>query len=240
MSTVNQYPKYSELKTLTEPEWLFWIIRGCGHAYGLLIYKHERWIKDRLYFLMHNKTGEKEVYQRFLIRMWKALLRGLYKQTEDGDFRHWMGTILKNMVNEYRRRPKKFVEMTEETEPLLPAMQDTNIQKYEWANDLEKLEYGLREDYRDLFNMKAVGELSIKEIAEIVHKSEGTVKSGIQRGREYLKKQLAGYYLNRRIKKHTPVKLGAEQKKSALSLRSVNDDNNLHTWKLHGGKWIVN
>jgi RNA polymerase sigma-70 factor, ECF subfamily len=235
MKKISSVLSLSELKLLSDAKLIALIKRGNRPAFDALVRHYENWIKARLYFLMHNRDDEKEVYQLFLIGLWNLLRRGKYH--EKGAFKHWMGTILSNLVKKYHRRKKEFIEYDTAVEEMYKlAAPDKNIQQFEMDLDLASMQYGMREDEILAVNYKIKNDLSDKQIMQLMQKSKGAVASDVHRGRESLKKKLR-YYLSPRKKKHKVVKLNAEERKN-LSNSSI-DEVGLHTWRLHNGKWMM-
>jgi RNA polymerase sigma factor (sigma-70 family) len=233
----NPRPVFSRLKRLPDNKLIFLVKRGSRLAFDVLIMRYTVWVKQKLHSIVYDKAAAGEIYSLFLIGLWKAFNKGKY--VDEGAFEPWMKKVLVNFIRQVLRRKKNGIAYDEAERIFMLAEQDVAIQKYEWANDIEKLKYGLHEDYLAIFKMKAFGQLTNKEIAEIAHKSVGTVKSALHRSREHFQKQLAGAYLNPGIKKHTLVKLNTNQKEKVRRYVSANDDNDLHTWRLHGGRWVT-
>jgi RNA polymerase sigma factor (sigma-70 family) len=228
---------FSRLQKLPDNKLIFLIKRGSRLSFDVLIMRYAKWLKAKLHSIVFNRELAQEIYQLFLIGLWNAFRKGAY--TDKGAFQPWMRSVLMNFIRQVLRRKKITIEYDEAEEVFKLAVEDESFQKYEWLNDLASLEYGLREDYRDEFNMRAIGQLSYKEIAEITHQSVAKVKSDIHRGKQFLQKQLSRYFLNRRTKKHIPVQLTVEEKEHVRKSISVNDDQDQHIWKQHAGSSVT-
>lgn len=94
----------------------------------------------------------------------------------------WMITITKNEALKIR---KKRLELpgNEEVERLLQPVIDSH-------NELWNIVQTLKEEYRLVVVLFYYNGLSIRDISEVLDIPEGTVKSRLNRGREFLKKAL--------------------------------------------------
>ncbi len=210
------------------------IRRGSRPAFDAMIHHHDKWLLDKLFFRFHDWNKEKEVYQDFRIRLWNTIRKGLYH--DEGNLRNWLGKMLLNVARQFTRRKRNFVEINPETEGVfLPSCEDGKVLQLETDDELRNLEYGLKEDERDVLNLKYYGDLSDKEIAEITHKSLSATKSKLHRARVQMQKQLP-YHLGGKKKRHHFRKLNAAARKKIYV--SANDDQDQHVWRKHAGHWV--
>ncbi len=111
-----------------------------------------------------------------------AILKG-YEHLEElknpNKFKAWMITITKNEALQLIRK-RLTLPGDEKVEEMLEPVHDT-------YNELWDIVQNLKEEYRLVIVLFYYNHLSMKEIAEVLNISLGTVKSRLNRGREFLK-----------------------------------------------------
>lgn len=98
-------------------------------------------------------------------------------------FRQWIMMITANEAKHIFRKRKR-VELTEDVSRYGMSQND----KYD---ELWDIILTLDEKYRSVIILFYYDQMKIKEISEILHITEGTVKSRMSRAKDILKKQLA-------------------------------------------------
>lgn len=155
--------------------------------------------------LQNNRRYQKELYDRFSGKMYAVCMRYMgnaddaqdvlqdgfikvYKNLErfrhEGSFEGWMRRIFVNTAIEQLRknRPNQSLSETEERieMPAVGAVDRLN------EKDLLQLIGELSPGYRSVFNLYVIEGMGHKEIAELLHISEGTSKSQLARARMIL------------------------------------------------------
>lgn len=113
-------------------------------------------------------------------------------------FSSWLYKIASNEVNDYFRKGKrKTISLGKIAEPESPTNLATEVieaekelEKYESFLEINKKIKQLPVAYQEVIVFKFFEKKKVKEIAQILEKKEGTVKSLIHRGLEKLKKEL--------------------------------------------------
>ncbi len=111
----------------------------------------------------------------------------------DNEFRAWLFTIAHHRVIDDRRRAsRRRVEVNCEELPDAGGPADTEAEAIEAveADNVARLVDRLPNDQRDVLLMRLVGDLSVRDVANAVGKSEGAVKSLQRRGVNRLRKLL--------------------------------------------------
>ncbi|MCM1542829.1 MAG: sigma-70 family RNA polymerase sigma factor [Blautia sp.] len=114
-----------------------------------------------------------------------AILNGYEHLTQlknPNKFKSWMITITKNEALKLRNKRLELLG-DENVERLLPPVQDSH-------NELWDIVQTLKEEYRIVVVLFYYNNLSLREISRVLDIPVGTVKSRLNRGREFLKEAL--------------------------------------------------
>lgn len=137
------------------------------------------------FFKLNDREQAKDLVQDAFMRAWNYLERG----TDVGNIRAFLYKILANLViDEYRKRkPSDSLETLHET-GFDPAFDDTD----RWVDIIDgsqaiDLIREIPQPYGEAVFMRYVQELSLGEIAEIMHESENTIAVRIHRGMNKLR-----------------------------------------------------
>lgn len=134
-----------------------------------------------------NKQDTEDLVQDTIIKAYKS-----FHQLEDrGKCRAWLTSILYNtFVNKYRKEI-----------PIIPLEEDiiyeedpeTEILRGVMDQEVSKALLELPEEYLHVIILSDIGDVSYKEIAEILGVPIGTVRSRLSRGRKILRAKLHRY-----------------------------------------------
>lgn len=114
-----------------------------------------------------------------------AILNGyehLIQLKNPNKFKSWMITITKNEALKIRNKRLELLG-DENVERLLPPVQDSH-------NELWDVVQTLKEEYRIVVVLFYYNNLSLRDISKMLDIPVGTVKSRLNRGREFLKEAL--------------------------------------------------
>ena len=114
-----------------------------------------------------------------------AILSGYEHLTQlknSNKFKSWMITITKNEALKLRRKRME-LPGEEKVERMLPPVQDSH-------NELWDIVQTLKEEYRIVVVLFYYNNLSLRDISAVLDIPVGTVKSRLNRGREFLKEAL--------------------------------------------------
>ena len=161
-------------------------------AFGILFERHY----PAIFAYIHRRVGDWDAANDLTSEVFLKAFKGLWKYRCQGvPFSAWLFRIATNEVRMHFRKGTRptlsLDQMSEECgfEPLDPA--SLEAEKLEAERKLQEYEdfllvrekvllLGLK--YQDVIALRYFEQKSIKEIAEILHKREGTVKSLLSRG----------------------------------------------------------
>jgi RNA polymerase sigma-70 factor, ECF subfamily len=166
--------------------------KGDQHAFAALVDEHQRYIYNLALRVLKDENEALDLTQETFVRAWTALpnFRG------QSQFRTWLYRIATNLC--YNRLPNLRRSLTELGEDVLEEIPETSMD-----NPAHKMEAGeikarlyqaidrLDSHYKLLITLRYQNELSYEEIASTLNLPLGTVKTGIFRAKEHLRKALA-------------------------------------------------
>ena len=144
-------------------------------------------------FQTSNKETALDIAQDTFIKTWQYLQKG----AEVENIKAFLYRVAKNLIIDHRRKKKSSsldqileagVDFTEEENVLEEKEKD-----FEKAQDKERVLKAIEkidEKYKEILLMRYIEEMSIKEIGDILDKSQNHVSVMIHRGVEKLKKLL--------------------------------------------------
>lgn len=128
--------------------------------------------------MLENEEDAADAIQETVLKCWQKI--GQLKREEY--FRTWLTRILINQCKDILRGRKKYI--------LVEDIPETGYEDQYFMNEWKTLLSSLDEKYRIVMELYYVDEFSTKEIAFMLHITEGNVRSRMSRGR----KQLEQYY----------------------------------------------
>ena len=128
--------------------------------------------------ILKNETDTEDAVCNAILKAYEHL----DELKEPGKFKAWLITITRNEALQIIRK-RLSLPGNEKVEALLGASYDNH-------DELWDVVQNLKEEYRIVIVLYYYGELSIKEIEEVLNIPIGTVKSRMNRGREMLKELL--------------------------------------------------
>ncbi len=146
-------------------------------AYADALFRH-------CYFRIYDRELAKDLVQEVFCRTWVYLSQG----KEIKNIRAFLYRVLHNVIVDEvkKKKPVSLDQLTEEgfspKDESVPDLEQQNIAK----EVIQKLEL-LDEQYRSIFQMRFIDDLSPKEIATILEISENVVSVRIHRGMDKLR-----------------------------------------------------
>ena len=157
---------------------------GDNNALGILVKRHHKKFCNQAYWYTKNVEISKDIAQD----SWGVIIKKLKGLRDPNCFSSWALRIVTRKSLDFIRQhgnrevPLKSYGMVGETEPHETADNEVQI--------LRKAIKRLPEDQQIVLRLFYTQEYSLKEIAEILNLSVGTVKSRLYHAREKLKKIL--------------------------------------------------
>ena len=115
-------------------------------------------------------------------------VRSIHRYDETCKISTWLFAIAKNQLSVYRRKHPKMDEWENEVISVPSAEQDV-INESSRIELMKKL-HECQEPYREILYLRLFGNLSFKEIGEIMGKTENWARVTFYRGKEKLKKEI--------------------------------------------------
>lgn len=176
------------------------------HCNDALTEIHERYAQKVLGFFLRMTNGNAEKSQDLVQDLFLRLLEKHHLFDPKKSFYTWMFTIASNMVkSSYREKSHAEIDPNQKVLNDQAHWSENRIDKALFHDALKHALEQLEEFHRLPFVLRYMEELSVKEIAEILLISEGTVKSRLFYGTRKMAE-----YLN----EFTPEQLGKEFKLS--------------------------
>lgn len=170
--------------------------KGDHEAFGALVSEHQRYVYNLILRVVRNEEEALDLAQETFIRAWTALpnFRG------QSQFRTWLYRIATNLC--YNRLPHLRRSLSDLGDDVIAEVPENNPAFDNPAHSLESRELRtylhraideLEENYRLLLSLRYQNELSYEEIASTLNLPLGTVKTGLFRAKEQLRRALERY-----------------------------------------------
>lgn len=145
-----------------------------------------------VYKFLMSKTGDEDLSEELTQETFYQAVKSIGRYDESKcSVSTWLCAIAKNQLSVYYRKHPK-------TEPLeeivgITASAEDDLMKAENRVELLKKLHSCPEPYREVMYLRIYGDLSFREIGEIMGFSENRARVTFYRGKEKLRKELAEY-----------------------------------------------
>jgi RNA polymerase sigma-70 factor (ECF subfamily) len=166
-------------------------LRGNRHAFDSIVERYTPLLFSLAYRMMGNREDAEEAVQEIFFKTYRAL--DSFKLSNR--FHPWLYTIALNHLRSCLRRRKRksmikiipFVEGSPGEMPSLTQQRpEEEVEQRAGEHLASKAILGLRREYREVFLLRQVEGLSVREASEILSIPEGTVKTYLHRARKDL------------------------------------------------------
>ena len=166
--------------------------KGDQDAFAALVDEHQRYVYNLALRVVKDENEALDLAQETFLRAWIALpnFRG------QSQFRTWLYRIATNLC--YNRLPNLRRSLNDLGDDVMEDIPESlfNTPAHEFESSetrcyLHRAIEDLDENYRLLITLRYQNELSYEEIASTLNLPLGTVKTGIFRAKEQLRKSLA-------------------------------------------------
>jgi RNA polymerase sigma-70 factor (ECF subfamily) len=164
-------------------------------AFGQLIDRFQGDIHRMIYYRIRVRMDAEDLTQDVFVRAYRSISR----LREPERFRSWLFTIAVNRVNDYlrKKRVRSIFKSSDESIEIQPVTTDIQEQpealeqvlKKDFWRHIERITKKLSKMEREVFMLRFMDNLNINEIAQIVKKSESTVKTHLYRALAKFKKE---------------------------------------------------
>ena len=183
-----------------EKEWLRRARTGDLPAFGELVNRHDDYIMRLIRSLAPREEAE-DLWQETFIKAFA----GLAAFREESSFRTWLTRIAIRQCLDHRRQGRwrrlvplpstAFGEAESAPEPPSPdALPDQQALRQEMWHHLHRALAALPDGQRSAFVLKYVQGCTIHEVAEILGKAEGTIKSDLFRAMQRIRQRMQRIY----------------------------------------------
>ncbi len=198
----NTLAAHTELNSLDEEELIARTQKGDTEAFNPLVRKYQPRIYNLIYRCIQNHEAAEDLCQEVFLKAWQALPNFQRRAV----FYSWLHQIAVNCSIDFIRKQSRQIVFATEELTINPDDTFQMLQTHPSPDDiLEKEELGdiIREAVAQLppgqhavFNLRYQEELSIKEIASRLNKSESTIKAHLYHARQNLQDMLRPYLKN--------------------------------------------
>ena len=165
--------------------------KGNHDAFAALVDEHQRYVYNLALRVVKDENEAPDLTQETFVRAWTALpnFKG------QSQFRTWLYRIVTNLC--YNRLPNLRRSLNDLGDDVMEDIPETNFnspasefESNETRQHLKEAIQGLDANYQLLITLRYQNELSYEEIASTLNLPLGTVKTGIFRAKEQLRKSL--------------------------------------------------
>src|SRR5215204_441482 len=165
--------------------------KGDQNAFAMLVDEHQQYVYNLALRVLKNEEEALDLAQETFVRAWTALpnFRG------QSQFRTWLYRIVTNLC--YNRLPNLRRSLNDLGDDVMEEIPETNFnapasefETNETRKYLHQAIDSLDANYKLLITLRYQNELSYDEIATTLNLPLGTVKTGIFRAKEQLRKSL--------------------------------------------------
>jgi RNA polymerase sigma-70 factor (ECF subfamily) len=185
-------------QTSSEVEALLRARVGDASAYGLLVQNHQEAAFRAAYLILHDAQAAEDIAQEALVRAY----RELHRFREADPFRPWLLRIVTNLaLNETRRRRRVFdllQRFGRQAPRSLPGPEGVLLATEE-SRDVWRAINQLATDDRLILYLRYFLELSEAEMARVIQRPPGTVKSRLHRAGRRLRAVIEKDYPHLRL-----------------------------------------
>ncbi len=166
--------------------------KGDQDAFAALVTEHQRYVFNLALRVVKDENEALDLAQETFVRAWTALPN--FKGRSQ--FRTWLYRIVTNLC--YNRLPNLRRSLNDLGDDVMEDIPETNFdnpacefESNETKQHLQQAISSLDSNYQLLITLRYQNELSYDEIASTLNLPLGTVKTGIFRAKEQLRKSLA-------------------------------------------------
>jgi len=165
---------------------------GDHDAFASLVDEHQRYVYNLAFRVVKDENEALDLTQETFVRAWTAL-PNFKRQSQ---FRTWLYRIVTNLC--YNRLPNLRRSLNDLGDDVMEDIPESNLhtpaqefESNETRRHLHEAIDSLDTNYKLLITLRYQNELSYDEIASTLNLPLGTVKTGIFRAKEQLRKMLA-------------------------------------------------
>lgn len=141
-----------------------------------------------IYRYLYSLTQDKELSEELTQETFYQAIRSIDRYDRSCKITTWLCAIAKNQLTVYRRK-HPVMEEWETTDSTVQSAEKDVLEQVNRVALLKKL-HECPEPFREILYLRLFGNLSFKEIGDILNKSENWARVTYYRGRERLRKEI--------------------------------------------------
>lgn len=146
---------------------------------------------DRVFKYVKVRVGDETATEDIVSDAWLKILDNIGRYHDDGkSFAAWVFTIVANTVNDHYRKRRTVVNLQQVEDSLISP--DESRDSIFASIEINRMLKTLTETQREAILLRYAGDLRIQDIAEILGKSEGAVKTLLARAMKRLREEMEG------------------------------------------------
>ena len=166
-------------------------VSGDRDAFELLIDRYQRDIFRMIYYRTLSRMDAEDITQDVFIKAY----RGISSLNDPDMFRSWLYRIALNALNDFFRKKRLrsifsvFSHEQVEDHPVDEGLGPDHLEKKEFQARLAAFMSGLSSAEKEVFQLRYVDDLGIREIALVINKNVSTVKTHLYRAVEKFRRE---------------------------------------------------
>ncbi len=179
-----------EKRARSSAEDLGWIVdyhSGQTEVFGAIYDKYVRKIYDFIYFKTHHKETAEDLCSRVFM---KCLEHIANYDAQKGSFSSWLYRIATNTVIDHYRTQKSNVDIVDAWDIASSEDVARDVENRDQFSQVQKYLADLKPEQREIIILRIWNDLSYKEIAEIIGKSEDNCKMIFSRAVGTMRKEV--------------------------------------------------
>lgn len=153
---------------------------------------YEKYSKS-VYYYLYSMTHDKDLSEELMQETFYSAIKGINKFKNKCSINVWLCQIAKNKWLNYLKRSKKITSLSLEDGAENYLAKDNSIEDVDGKLDMINLYKGIHkldEKTKEVFYLRIKGELSFKEIGEIMEQTEQWARTTFYRGKLKVKEDL--------------------------------------------------
>ncbi len=146
-------------------------------ALGILYDRYE----TKIYTYIYRRTGESSLAEDLTGQVFLKMLEAIRnRKAWHSSFSGWLYRIAHNVVIDFYRQRDNQPQVSLDDKPLLPDLNDNPAQATELKLDVERLRAAiarLTDEQAEVISLRFLEGYSISEVAEMMNKTEGSIKA---------------------------------------------------------------
>lgn len=166
------------------------VLEGHTDQYRLLVERYHRGLINHLANLLHNQTQAEDIAQEAFLQAYRKL-----SQFNDSyAFSTWLYKIADNLAYRYLKQTRTTTQF-EDIEESIPDEHETPAEQFDRELNKESVRKAIKAlepNYQQVVTLYYWEDFSYEQIAQVLDKPIGTVRTWLYRAKEEIRKELHG------------------------------------------------